>query len=150
MRMLDNVIDINYYAVDKRATPTCATARSAWVMAFPGRLRAAAFRTSSEAAVEFMTMDTICYHAHWASSNWAQSAAAIPATRFAVAAASLPLTPWRCWNKGAAATCRSNRSQPRDWHALREQIARDGMRNSNCVAIAPTATISNIVGVDAH
>jgi ribonucleoside-diphosphate reductase alpha chain len=36
-----------------------------------------------------------------------------------------------------------------DWDALRAKIAQDGMRNSNCVAIAPTATISNIVGVDA-
>ena len=36
-----------------------------------------------------------------------------------------------------------------DWGALRERIAEHGMRNSNCVAIAPTATISNIIGVDA-
>ena len=42
-----------------------------------------------------------------------------------------------------------NRSATLDWDALRQKIARDGMRNSNCVAIAPTATISNIIGVDA-
>ena len=36
-----------------------------------------------------------------------------------------------------------------DWEALRAKIAADGMRNSNCIAIAPTATISNIIGVDA-
>lgn len=42
-----------------------------------------------------------------------------------------------------------DRSAKLDWDALRAKIAKDGMRNSNCVAIAPTATISNIVGVDA-
>jgi ribonucleoside-diphosphate reductase alpha chain len=42
-----------------------------------------------------------------------------------------------------------DRSAPLDWDALRAKDRRDGMRNSNCVAIAPTATISNIIGVDA-
>jgi ribonucleotide reductase alpha subunit len=42
-----------------------------------------------------------------------------------------------------------DRSSTMDWNALRERIAQHGMRNSNCVAIAPTATISNIIGVDA-
>jgi ribonucleoside-diphosphate reductase alpha chain len=42
-----------------------------------------------------------------------------------------------------------DRSSTLDWDALRKKIAQDGMRNSNCVAIAPTATISNIIGVDA-
>ena len=42
-----------------------------------------------------------------------------------------------------------DRSSTLDWDALRKKIAKDGMRNSNCVAIAPTATISNIIGVDA-
>jgi ribonucleoside-diphosphate reductase alpha chain len=42
-----------------------------------------------------------------------------------------------------------DRSATMDWDALRRKIATDGMRNSNCVAIAPTATISNIIGVDA-
>jgi ribonucleoside-diphosphate reductase alpha chain len=42
-----------------------------------------------------------------------------------------------------------DRSSSLDWAALRQKIAQDGMRNSNCVAIAPTATISNIIGVDA-
>jgi ribonucleoside-diphosphate reductase alpha chain len=42
-----------------------------------------------------------------------------------------------------------DRSTTLDWESLRHKIAKDGMRNSNCVAIAPTATISNIIGVDA-
>jgi len=42
-----------------------------------------------------------------------------------------------------------DRSATLDWEALRKKISQDGMRNSNCVAIAPTATISNIIGVDA-
>jgi len=42
-----------------------------------------------------------------------------------------------------------DRSSTLNWDALRQQIAQHGMRNSNCVAIAPTATISNIIGVDA-
>ena len=51
--------------------------------------------------------------------------------------------------RGNAEYVQVNRSATLDWDALRAKIAQDGMRNSNCVAIAPTATISNIVGVDA-
>src|SRR5207247_9522570 len=40
-------------------------------------------------------------------------------------------------------------SESMDWKALRERIKRHGMRNSNCLAIAPTATIANIIGVSA-
>ena len=49
--------------------------------------------------------------------------------------------------KSAAATSKSTCASALDWEALRERIARHGMRNSNCVAIAPTATIANIIGV---
>jgi ribonucleoside-diphosphate reductase alpha chain len=51
--------------------------------------------------------------------------------------------------RGGASWVEVDRSQTLDWAALRQRIAEHGMRNSNCVAIAPTATISNIIGVDA-
>jgi ribonucleoside-diphosphate reductase alpha chain len=51
--------------------------------------------------------------------------------------------------RGGSAYVEVDRSAAMDWAALRTRIARHGMRNSNCVAIAPTATISNIVGVEA-
>ena len=64
-------------------------------------------------------------------------------------AASCRRTRSSCWPTSAAATSKSTAPSTLDWDALRERIKQHGMRNSNCVAIAPTATISNIIGVSA-
>jgi ribonucleoside-diphosphate reductase alpha chain len=58
-------------------------------------------------------------------------------------------TRWICSRDERGGYVEVDRSATMDWDALRRKIATDGMRNSNCVAIAPTATISNIIGVDA-
>ena len=82
--------------------------------------------------------------------NWPRSAAAIPATKAACgAAASCRRIRSSCWPKSAAAIWKCDSSSTLDWDALRERIGQYGMRNSNCLAIAPTATIANIVGVSA-
>ena len=82
--------------------------------------------------------------------SWRPSAGAIPATAAACGtAACCRWTRWTCWPNSAAATSRSIARQTMDWEALRARIREHGMRNSNCVAIAPTATICNIIGVDA-
>ncbi len=153
MRMLDNVIDINYYAV-KKARDSNMRHRPVGlgVMAFQDCLYKLRIPYASEAALEFadQSMEAVCYYAYWASTDLARERG-----RYSSFKGSL-------WDRGILpidtldmlATERGgyvevNRSSSMDWDALRRKIAADGMRNSNCVAIAPTATISNIIGVDA-
>ena len=82
--------------------------------------------------------------------SWPKSAAATRSyTGSCGTAASCRRTRSSCCAKSAAATSRSTTSSTMDWDALRARIKQHGMRNSNCVAIAPTATISNIIGVSA-
>ena len=107
----------------------------------------------SQQAVEFAdrSMEAVCYYAYWASTELAQERG-----RYASFKGSL-------WERGilpqdslkllgeerGAQYLECDTSETLDWNALRARIAQFGMRNSNCVAIAPTATISNIIGVDA-
>ena len=161
MRMLDNVIDINYYAVRKaRDSNMRHRPVGLGVMGFQDSLYQLRLPYASQAAVEFAdsSMEALCYYAYWASSELACERG-----RYASYKGSL-------WDQGILpydtldmlAKARGglhgssdtslvdiDRSLRMDWEALRAKIARDGMRNSNCVAIAPTATISNIIGVDA-
>ena len=153
MRMLDNVIDINYYAV-KKARDSNLRHRPVGmgIMAFQDCLYELHIPYASQAAVEFAdrSMEAICYYAYWASTELARERG-----RYSTYKGSL-------WDQGVLpldsldllASARGgyldvDRSTTLDWESLRHKIAKDGMRNSNCVAIAPTATISNIIGVDA-
>ncbi|CAM8670096.1 NrdA Ribonucleotide reductase, alpha subunit [Comamonadaceae bacterium] len=153
MRMLDNVIDINYYAV-KKARDSNMRHRPVGLglMAFQDSLYELRIPYASEAAVEFAdkSMEAISYYAYWASTDLARERGKYHSFKGSL------------WDKGILpldtidmlATARGgyvevDRSSTLDWDALRNKIAADGMRNSNCVAIAPTATISNIIGVDA-
>jgi ribonucleoside-diphosphate reductase alpha chain len=162
MRMLDNVIDINYYAV-KKARDSNLRHRPVGlgVMAFQDSLYELRIPYASDAAVTFadQSMEAICYYAYQASTELARERGQYSSYKGSL------------WDQGILpidtldmlATARGgasaasggtsyvevDRSSTLDWDALRQKIARDGMRNSNCVAIAPTATISNIIGVDA-
>ncbi|MGQ3172404.1 MAG: ribonucleoside-diphosphate reductase subunit alpha [Hydrogenophaga sp.] len=153
MRMLDNVIDINYYAV-KKARDSNMRHRPVGlgVMGFQDALYELRIPYASNEAVEFAdrSMEAVCYYAYWASTELARERG-----RYASYRGSL-------WDKGVlppdtldllarerGGYVDVDRSGALDWDALRKKIAVDGMRNSNCVAIAPTATISNIIGVDA-
>ncbi|WP_236574395.1 ribonucleoside-diphosphate reductase subunit alpha [Hydrogenophaga sp. PBL-H3] len=153
MRMLDNVIDINYYAV-KKARDSNMRHRPVGlgVMGFQDALYELRIPYASNEAVEFAdrSMEAVCYYAYWASTELARERG-----RYASYKGSL-------WDKGIlppdtldllarerGGYVDVDRSVSLDWDALRQKIATDGMRNSNCVAIAPTATISNIIGVDA-
>jgi ribonucleoside-diphosphate reductase alpha chain len=153
MRMLDNVIDINYYAV-KKARDSNMRHRPVGlgVMGFQDALYELRIPYASGEAVAFAdrSMEAVCYYAYWASTELARERG-----RYASFKGSL-------WDQGILppdtlqmlSTERGgyvdvDRSSTMDWTALRDKIATDGMRNSNCVAIAPTATISNIIGVDA-
>src|SRR5574344_698007 len=153
MRMLDNVIDINYYAVDKARNANLRHRPvGLGLMAFQDSLHALRIPYASEAAVEFAdsSMEAICYYAYWASSELARERGSYSSYQGSLwQRGILPLYPLALLEQERGGYVQVDRSQRLDWQALREQIARDGMRNSNCVAIAPTATISNIVGVDA-
>ena len=153
MRMLDNVVDINFYAVDKaRNSNVRHRPVGLGVMAFQDCLHELRIPYASQAAVEFAdhSMEAVCYQAYWASTDLAEERG-----RYSSFKGSL-------WDRGIlpqdsldllaqerGGYLEVDRTSTQDWDALRRRIAEVGMRNSNCVAIAPTATISNIVGVSA-
>jgi ribonucleoside-diphosphate reductase alpha chain len=153
MRMLDNVIDINYYAVkkahdsNKRHRPV-----GLGIMGFQDCLHRLRIAYASQEAMEFAdrSMEMVAYAAYWASTELAEERG-----RYSTFPGSL-------WDRGIlpcdtldllaaerGGYVELDRSSQLDWDALRARIKRHGMRNSNCVAIAPTATIANIVGVSA-
>ena len=153
MRMLDNVIDINYYAV-KKARDSNLRHRPVGlgVMGFQDALYELRIPYSSEQAVEFAdrSMEAVCYHAYWASTELARERGKYSSYKGSLwDKGVLPLDTLDMLEKQRGGYVEVDRSTSLDWDALRRKIAQDGMRNSNCVAIAPTATISNIIGVDA-
>ncbi len=153
MRMLDNVVDINFYAVDKaRNSNVRHRPVGLGIMGFQDCLHELHVAYASDTAVEFAdrTMESVCYYAYWASTDLAEERG-----RYSSFKGSL-------WDRGIlphdtldllaeqrGGFVEVDRSMMLDWDALRARIQQHGMRNSNCVAIAPTATISNIVGVSA-
>ncbi|MEX8494472.1 ribonucleoside-diphosphate reductase subunit alpha [Sphaerotilus sp.] len=153
MRMLDNVIDINYYAV-KKARDSNLRHRPVGLglMGFQDALYQLRVPYASQEAVEFAdrSMEAICYHAYWASTDLAAERG-----RYQSYAGSLwdrgilPLDSLKLLFEQRGGYVEVDTSSTLDWDALRARIGEVGMRNSNCVAIAPTATISNIIGVDA-
>ena len=153
MRMLDNVIDINYYAV-KKARDSNMRHRPVGmgIMAFQDSLYELRIPYSSEAAVNFAdtSMEAISYYAYWASTELARERGTYSSFKGSLwDQGILPFDTLDLLAKARGGYVEVDRSSTMDWDALRKKIAKDGMRNSNCVAIAPTATISNIIGVDA-
>jgi len=95
-------------------------------------------------------MEAICYHAYWASTDLARERGKYSSYKGSLwDKGVLPLDTLDMLAQARGGYVEVDRSATLDWDALRRKIAADGMRNSNCVAIAPTATISNIIGVDA-
>jgi len=153
MRMLDNVIDINYYAV-KKARDSNMRHRPVGLglMAFQDSLYELRIPYASVEAVAFAdeSMEAICYYAYWASSELARERGTYSSYRGSLwHQGILPLDTLDILATQRGGYVEVDRSAKLDWDTLRQKIAKDGMRNSNCVAIAPTATISNIIGVDA-
>ena len=153
MRMLDNVIDINYYAVRKaRDSNVKHRPVGLGIMGFQDCLHLLRVPYASPEAVEFAdrSMEAVAYFTYWASTELAEERG-----RYASYKGSL-------WDRGILPQdtldlLREERggyvdidlTESMDWKALRERVKRHGMRNSNCIAIAPTATIANIIGVSA-
>jgi ribonucleoside-diphosphate reductase alpha chain len=159
MRMLDNVIDVNYYAVRKaRDSNLRHRPVGLGLMAFQDSLYELRIPYASPEAVQFAdeSMEAICYYAYWASTDLAKERGRYASYRGSLwDKGILPLDTLDLLSQsrgsidGLGDLVQVDRSSKLDWQALRSKIAQDGMRNSNCVAIAPTATISNILGVDA-
>ena len=153
MRMLDNVIDINYYAV-KKARDSNLRHRPVGlgIMGFQDCLYQLRTPYASDEAVAFAdrSMEAVCYHAYWASTELAEERGRYSSYRGSLwDRGVLPLDSLDTLAEQRGGHVEVDRSSTMDWNALRARIAHHGMRNSNCVAIAPTATISNIIGVDA-
>ncbi|CAN7393865.1 ribonucleoside-diphosphate reductase subunit alpha [Pseudorhodoferax sp. LjRoot39] len=153
MRMLDNVIDINYYAV-KKARDSNLRHRPVGlgVMGFQDALYELRIPYASDAAVQFAdtSMEAVCYYAYWASTELAAERGRYSSFKGSLwDRGILPMDSLNLLEQARGGYVEVDRSATLDWDGLRAKIKQDGMRNSNCVAIAPTATISNIIGVDA-
>jgi len=153
MRMLDNVIDINYYAVDKARNANLKHRPVGMgIMGFQDCLHELRVPYSSEAAVEFAdrSMEAVCYYAYWASTELAEERGRYASYRGSLwDQGILPQDTLELLRESRGGFVEVDSSVSMNWDALRARIRQHGMRNSNCVAIAPTATISNIVGVSA-
>ena len=153
MRMLDNVIDINYYAVGKaRNSNLRHRPVGMGIMGFQDCLHLMRTPFASPEAVEFAdrSMEAVCYHAYWASTELAEERGRYPSFRGSLwDQGILPQDTLKLLAEQRGGYVEVDMSETLDWGALRERIRAHGMRNSNCIAIAPTATISNIIGVSA-
>lgn len=151
VRMLDNVVDINFYP-----TPEARTANlrhrpvGLGIMGFQDALFEQRISFASEEAVRFAdySMELISYHAILASTDLAaergtyQSYAGSKWSR-----GLLPIDTIDLLEEERGMPVDMDRSATLDWEPVRRAVAEHGMRNSNVMAIAPTATISNITGV---
>ena len=152
VRMLDNVIDINYYSVPQAENSNLKHRPIGMgVMGFQDALYKQRISYASEQAVEFAdtSMEVVSYFAISASTELAQERGRYESYKDSL------------WDKGilpidslqklsdvrGKGYLEVNMDQRLDWAHLRERIQSEGMRNSNVLAIAPTATIANICGV---
>lgn len=151
MRMLDNVIDINYYAVDKARNANLRHRPvGLGLMGFQDVLHLLRIPYASPEAVEFAdrVMEIIAYHAYLASTNLAEERGRYSTFEGSLwSRGILPQDTLKLLAEERGGYLEVDSTERLDWDALRRRIMTVGMRNSNCLAIAPTATIANIVGV---
>ena len=152
VRMLDNVIDINYYSVDQAKTSNLRHRPIGMgIMGFQDALYAMKIPYSSEQAVEFAdsSMEAISYYAIEASTHLAEERGAYQSYKGSLwDRGILPIDSLKLLSEERGAEFLDvNMNSSMDWDSLRERIKNVGMRNSNVLAIAPTATIANISGV---
>ncbi|MCP2329913.1 ribonucleoside-diphosphate reductase alpha chain [Actinoalloteichus cyanogriseus DSM 43889] len=152
VRMLDNVIDVNFYTIPEARTSNLRHRPvGLGLMGFQDALFTLRLPMSSQAAVEFAdeTMEAISYYAISASSDLAEERGSYES--FEGSLWSRGILPIDSLELVAQARGGENfevdRTTRLDWDTLRERVRTKGMRNSNVMAIAPTATISNICGV---
>ncbi|NNG23099.1 ribonucleoside-diphosphate reductase subunit alpha [Telluria aromaticivorans] len=153
MRMLDNVIDINYYAVEKaRNSNMRHRPVGMGVMGHQDCLHMMRIPFASDKAVEFAdkSMEAVCYFAYLASTELAEERGRYGSYEGSLwDRGILPQDSIKLLAEERGGYLEQDTSESMDWTLVRSRIKEFGMRNSNCVAIAPTATISNIIGVSA-
>ena len=152
VRMLDNVIDINYYSVPQAKNSNLKHRPIGMgVMGFQDALYAQRIPYASEQAVEFadISMEIISYHAIQASTDLAEERGRYESYEGSLwDQGILPIDSLKLLQKERGEDFLDvNMEQRLDWDSLRARIKQAGMRNSNVLAIAPTATIANITGV---
>ncbi len=152
VRMLDNVIDINYYSVQQaRASNMRHRPVGLGIMGFQDALYKLRIAYGSDAAVEFAdrSMEAVSYFAIEASSDLASERGSYPSFEGSLwSRGNLPLDSLRNLERERGKQyLEANYDSTLDWETLRTKVKTSGMRNSNVMAIAPTATIANITGV---
>jgi len=150
MRMLDNVIDINFYTIpEARRSNLKHRPVGLGLMGYQDALQLLRLAVASDAAVAFAdtSMEAISYYAISASADLAAERGRYPSFDGSLwSQGILPIDSIELLAE-ARGSVDMDRSSSRDWSGLRELVQKVGMRNSNVMAIAPTATISNICGV---
>ena len=151
VRMLDNVIDINYYSVPQaRNSNLKHRPVGMGIMGFQDALYELKLDYTSQAAVEFAdtSMELISYYAIEASCDLAKERGKYSSYEGSLwSKGILPIDSINLLQQARGEFLEQDRAQHLDWEALRIKVRTQGMRNSNLMAIAPTATISNICGV---
>lgn len=151
VRMLDNVIDINYYSVPKaRNSNLKHRPVGLGFMGFQDALLKLRIPYASQEAVEFAdySMEAISFYALYASSELARERGTYATYKGSLwDQGILPIDSIKLVEAARGGVLEQDRTVRLDWTPVREHIAKFGMRNSNVLAIAPTATISNIIGV---
>jgi len=151
MRMLDDVIDYNYYSVSQARNANMRHRPvGLGIMGFQDALHKLRISYASEEAVRFAdrSMEAISYYAIRASTDLAKELGRYPSFEGSLwSRGILPIDSIAHLEEGRGGYLQLDRDSTLDWDELRERVRTVGMRNSNCMAIAPTATISNIVGV---
>lgn len=152
VRMLDNVIDINYYAVPQAKNSNLKHRPVGMgIMGFQDALYEMGIAYGSDEAVDFAdeSMEVISYYAIQTSSDLALERGAYSTFKGSLwDQGILPIDSLELVAKSRPERMfEVDRTQRLDWGSLRAKVQKDGMRNSNVMAIAPTATISNICGV---
>ena len=152
IRMLDNVIDINYYSVPQAEQSNMRHRPiGLGVMGFQDALYKIDVSYASEGAVSFAdrSMEAVSYFAIEASSELATERGCYSSYEGSLWSQGIfPLDSLdRLIEERGEAYIEVNRDMTLDWPGLKARVAEQGMRNSNCMAIAPTATIANITGV---
>lgn len=149
LRMLDNVIDINFYTIpEARRSNLRHRPVGLGLMGYQDALQTLRLPYASEEAVRFAdeSMETISFHAISASVELAVERGRYPSFEGSLwSKGILPIDSVQLLAEARGIELESSSSL--DWESLRQRVKSVGMRNSNCMAIAPTATISNICGV---
>ena len=151
VRMLDNVIDINYYSIPQAKNSNMLHRPvGLGMMGFQDALYEQRIAYDSQAAVDFadLSAEIISYHALKASSDLAKERGTYASYDGSLwSQGILPIDSVKILKEARGDYLEQDMSSTLDWDTLRNTIKEQGMRNSNVLAIAPTATISNICGV---